>query len=97
MQNEPLPALSSPNPDGHEIEYIDMYIARYDLLSRETPGVPTSATAAATESRRALVELRDAVDSGTPLSSMLAENYANSGELFAVLTKFGDEASAICP
>jgi hypothetical protein len=108
IEDTSLPALSSPNPDGHEVEAIEEHIAHWDLLSRDTPGVPETATAAAAASREALVRLRDAVQSGEPLSSLLAEQYTNwvdgnesltapGADLFVTATKSGTEASAICP
>jgi hypothetical protein len=95
--DQTLPALSSPSPNGREIEYIDMYVARYDVLSRDTPGVPASAIAAAAEFRDAFVDLRDDVEAGTPLSTLLADNWAKTGHIWVAGTRLSDEASVICP
>ena len=94
--NEPLPALSSPNPDGHEVEYLDQYIARYELLSHGAPGLPDGVTDAAGRFRDSFIALRARVESGQSLSELLANDFATNGDLFTAGQNFDLAVARLC-
>lgn len=92
-----LPALSSPNPDGHELEVLELYVARYSLLAGGAPGVPASATNAMADLARAYGAIRDRVAAGERLPDVLTEAFANDqSDLIVAGTKVDAEVTAIC-
>jgi hypothetical protein len=92
-----LPALSSPNPDGHELEVLELYVARYSLLAGGAPGVPASATSAMADLARAYGAIRDRVAAGERLPDVLTEAFANDqSDLIVAGTKVDAEVTAIC-
>lgn len=92
-----LPALSSPNPDGHELEVLELYVARYSLLAGGAPGVPASATNAMADLARAYGTIRDRVAAGERLPDVLTEAFANDqSDLIVAGTKVDAEVTAIC-
>ena len=92
-----LPALSSPNPVGHELEVLELYVARYSLLAGGAPGVPASATNAMADLGRAYGAIRDRVAAGERLPDVLAEAFADDqSDLIVAGTKVDAEVTAIC-
>jgi len=99
---EDLPALASPNPDGHELEYLDLHIARADALAGGAPGVPSTATDAAGEIAGTLTEIRRRVAGGEDLPDVLADVYGDLyGDPDSAFMSAGrtidDDAAEICP
>jgi hypothetical protein len=95
---ETLPALASPNPDGRELEVLDLYIDRYEQLAEGRQGVPASASTAMGDLAGVFRDVRDRVVSGEPLPAVLSELWgdAESGLLRAGSVA-SEEAAAICP
>jgi hypothetical protein len=95
---EDLPVLASPNPDGHELEYLDLHIARADALAAGAPGVPAAATDAAGEIAATLAEIRERVADGEALPSVLQDVFSDSDSTFMGAAEvLDDEAATICP
>ena len=94
---ESLPALSSPNPDGKELEFLDLYVARYTLLGGDTEGVPSSATTAMQRLAAAYAAIRQRVAAGEQLASVLQSIFADpQSELILAGTAVDDEVAKIC-
>jgi hypothetical protein len=92
-----LPALSSPNPDGHELEVLELTVARYSLLASGAPGVPASATNAMADLARFFRVIRDRVADGERLPDVLMETFANDqSDLIVAGTKVDAEVTAVC-
>ena len=94
---ESLPALSSPNPAGRELEVLDVYVARYDLLALGAPGVPESAKGAMGQLSGAIAAVRDRVADGEQLPVVLAEAFADDqSDLLLAAAAADVEAAAVC-
>jgi hypothetical protein len=92
-----LPALSSPNPDGHELKVLELYVARYSLLAGGAPGVPASTTSAMADLARAYGAIRDRVAAGERLPDVLTEAFADDqSDLIVAGTQVDAEVTAIC-
>ena len=72
LYEEPLPALASPNPDGRELEVLDVYVARYTVLATGAPGVPAETSSAIDAFVSEVVDVRGRVESGEELADVLA-------------------------
>lgn len=95
---EDLPVLASPNPDGHELEYLDLHIARADALAGGAPGVPSTASDAAGEIAEALTEVRRRVADGEALPEVLQDVFGEpDGALIAAGQAVDDGAAETCP
>jgi hypothetical protein len=102
--NEPLPTLPSPNSDGNEseildleLEILDLYVARYELLSTQTPGVPDAANATAVDLARAFASLREQTSSGESVQSVLADILADQdSDLMVAGAAFEEAVSRAC-
>ena len=95
---ESLPALASPNPDGRELEVLDLYVARYRLLAAGAPEVPASAVDAADRLAAAYATIRQRVADGEELPAVLQEEFADdNSELIVAGSAFDEEAGRVCP
>ena len=72
LYEEPLPALASPNPDGRELEVLDVYVARYTVLATGAPGVPAETSSSIDAFVSEVVDVRTRVESGEELADVLA-------------------------
>lgn len=96
LYSEPLPALSSPNPDGQEIETLDTYIDRYSLLSDGATGVSQDLIDGAERFRISIEGVRDKVSEGASLQSVLAEEFGQNGELVTSGEALQATADGVC-
>jgi hypothetical protein len=100
----PLPMLPSATPDGtdsetrvDELEIVDLYVGRYELLSAQTPGVPEAAHVAAGDLARAFASLREQARSGKSVQSVLADSIADrDSDLFVAGVAFDRAVSDAC-
>ena len=91
------PALASPNPDGREVEILDLYIADARALAAGAPGVTAAAMAAAEDVADTYAAIRQRVADGEALPDVLTETFAgDDNELVAAAETLDTEAEALC-
>ena len=94
---EALPALAAPNPDGQELEVLDLHIVRARALAGGAPDVPAAAVDAAAEVEAGYVEIRARVAGGEELADVLADVFADDdSELVDAAATVDAEAGAVC-
>lgn len=94
---EVLPA-ATPNPDGRELEVLDLQIARAETLAAGAPGVPPETVAAAGDVLAGIVGMRQRVADGEALPDVLQDVYADPDSPFMVAGQAVDDGAAeICP
>jgi hypothetical protein len=91
------PAAASPNPDGQELEVLDLHIAHLQALAAGAPGVTEAATTAAGEVRDVYVGIRQRVADGEQLPDVLTELWsADTNDLVDAARALDTEAEALC-
>ena len=98
MLREDLPALSSPNPDGRELEVLDMYIERYDSLAAGGEGVSVAASTAMSKFADAFRGVRRRLEAGESLPDVLAAMVGDpDSELVVAGTVASEQGAMVCP
>ena len=94
---EDLPAAASPNPDGRELEVLDLHIANARALEAGAPGVTEEAKMAARKTADIYVAIRQRVADGEELPDVLAELFEDPDNELVEAGRIVDaEADALC-
>jgi hypothetical protein len=93
-----LPAMASPNPDGQELEVLDLHIARAREVAAGAPGVSNAATEAAGKAADFYVEVRQRVADGEELPDVLKELWSTDkiNDLIEPAEVLDAEAEKLC-
>lgn len=97
LARESLPALSSPNPDGFELEVLGLHVERYQTLAGGASGVPESAASAMGMFSVTFEEVRARFVLGESLPTILKDAYSHQESgLWLAGTRASEELTNVC-
>jgi hypothetical protein len=92
------PALASPNPDGRELEVLDLHIAQNEAVAAGAPGVTPAATESAREMADVYIDMRRRVADGERLPDLIKELWSGDDmtEIIDAAETLEAEADKLC-
>ena len=97
LLGESLPALASPNPDGHEREVLELYIQRYRNLAEGPNSISTSVRADASAFAAVFESIKQRFLGGEALPQLLSSLYADrNSDLWIVGLRLETAKKSLC-